>query len=197
MLHSIYEQGLDQNPANYVALSPLSFIQRTAAIYPDYTAVVHTGVRRTWAETYERCVRLASALKTRGLGKGDTVSIIAANIPEMFEAHFGVPMSGAVLNTINTRLDAEAIGFILAHAEAKAVMVDPEFSEVVERAIKITGRRDLLVIDIEDASYDGGKKIGEVTYDAFLAEGDPNFDWELPGNEWDAISLNYTSGTTG
>ncbi|MCE5974950.1 acyl-CoA synthetase [Sinirhodobacter sp. WL0062] len=195
--HSIYESGLDANAANYAALTPLSFAERTASVYPEMTAVVYGDLRRTWGETYERMCRVASALAKRGIGKDDTVSVIAANIPEMFEAHFAVPMVGAVLNTVNTRLDAEAIAFILAHAEAKAVMVDPEFSDVVERAIKISGRRDMLVIDIEDATYEGGHRIGSVTYDELLAEGDPDFRYDPPASEWDAISLNYTSGTTG
>ncbi|MEZ5684776.1 MAG: acyl-CoA synthetase [Paracoccaceae bacterium] len=195
--HSIYESGLEVTAANYAALTPLSFAERTAAIYPELTAVVYGDLRRNWGETYERMCRMASALAGRGIGKDDTVSVIAANIPEMFEAHFAVPMVGAVLNTVNTRLDAEAIAFILSHAEAKAVFVDPEFSEVVERAIKISGRRDMLVVDIEDASFEGGHRIGSVTYDALLAEGDPEFRYAPPENEWDAISLNYTSGTTG
>ncbi|MCT2541201.1 acyl-CoA synthetase [Sedimentimonas flavescens] len=195
--HSIYESGLDANAANYATLTPLSFAERTASVYPEMTAVVYGDLRRNWGETYERMCRVASALAKRGIGKDDTVSVIAANIPEMFEAHFAVPMVGAVLNTVNTRLDAEAIAFILAHAEAKAVMVDPEFSDVVERAIKISGRRDMLVIDIEDATYEGGHRIGSVTYDELLAEGDPAFRYDPPASEWDAISLNYTSGTTG
>ncbi|MBW0159425.1 acyl-CoA synthetase [Sedimentimonas flavescens] len=195
--HSIYESGLDANAANYATLTPLSFAERTASVYPEMTAVVYGDLRRNWGETYERMCRVASALAQRGIGKDDTVSVIAANIPEMFEAHFAVPMVGAVLNTVNTRLDAEAIAFILAHAEAKAVMVDPEFSDVVERAIKISGRRDMLVIDIEDATYEGGHRIGSVTYDELLAEGDPAFRYDPPASEWDAISLNYTSGTTG
>ncbi len=194
---SIYDGALEANAANFAALTPLSFAERTAAIYPDFTAVVYGDIRRTWAETYDRMCRLASALARRGIGKNQTVSIIASNIPEMFEAHFAIPMSGAVLNTINTRLDAEAIAFILSHAEARAVIVDPEFSEVTERAIRISGRRDMLVIDIMDASYDGGHRIGSVTWDDLLAEGDPAFRWQPPANEWDAISLNYTSGTTG
>ncbi|MEM8569287.1 MAG: acyl-CoA synthetase [Pseudomonadota bacterium] len=195
-MHNIYEQGLEMTPANYVPLTPLSFMARSAAIYPDRLAVVHGGIRRNWAETYERCRKLAGALSARGIGKGDTVSIISANIPEMFEAHFGVPMSGAVLNTINTRLDAETIGFILNHAESKAVIVDPEFSEVVQRALRIAGQARL-VIDIEDPDFDGGEKIGEITYNAFLEECAEDYDWQMPANEWDAISLNYTSGTTG
>ncbi|MDF3606779.1 acyl-CoA synthetase [Paracoccus sp. DMF-8] len=194
---TIYDIGLDRNPANFVQLSPLSFIRRTAQIYPDLTAVVYNDLRRTWAETYARCCRVAGALAGRGIGKGDTVSVIAANIPEMFEAHFAIPMTGAVLNTINSRLDAEAIAFILNHAEAKVLLVDPEFAEVVDRAIKIAHRPDMLVVDILDPSFAGGQRIGRITYDDLLAEGDPNFAWVMPGDEWDAISLNYTSGTTG
>jgi len=196
LTHTIYDQGLDRCDANFVALSPLSFIERTAAIYPDRPAVVHGAVRRTWAETYDRCRRLAGALAARGIGRGDTVAVIAANIPEMFEAHFGVPMSGAVLNTINTRLDPEAIAFILNHGEAKVVLVDPEFSEVVQRALRMAGH-DRLVIDIVDDSFDGGIRIGALTYDAFLEECPAGYRWSLPADEWDAISLNYTSGTTG
>ncbi len=194
---SIYDAALEANAANYAALTPLSFIERTASVYPDFLAVVHGDVRRTWGETYERTRRIASALSRRGIGKNHTVSVIASNIPEMFESHFAVPMAGAVLNTVNTRLDAEAIAFILQHSEARAVVVDPEFAEVTERAVRIAGRRDMLIIDIEDPSYDGGRRIGSVTWNELLAEGDPDFIWAPPGNEWDAISLNYTSGTTG
>ena len=194
---TIYDYALDRNAANHVPLSPLSFIQRTAAIYPDYPAVSYNGVRRTWAETYDRTRRLASALAARGVGRGDTVAVVAANIPEMFEAHFGVPMAGAVLNAINTRLDAEGIAFILKHGEAKVLIVDPEFSEVVERAVRIAHAPDLLVVDIVDPSFPGGQRIGRLTYDELLAEGDPAFDWLMPHDEWDAIALNYTSGTTG
>lgn len=193
----IYNAGLDANSANFEALTPLSFVERTAAIYPEYVAVVYNDLRLTWGETYARMKRLGSGLAARGIGKDDTVSVIAANIPEMFEAHFGVPMCGAVLNTVNTRLDAEAIAFILNHAEAKAVLVDPEFSDVVGTAIKMTGRDEMLVVDIEDASFDGGKRVGTLTYEELLAEGTEEYDFVLPGNEWDAISLNYTSGTTG
>ena len=195
--HTIYDYALDRNAANHVPLSPLSFIQRTAAIYPDYPAVSYNGVRRTWAETYDRTRRLAGALAARGVGRGDTVAVVAANIPEMFEAHFGVPMAGAVLNAINTRLDAEGIAFILKHGEAKVLIVDPEFSEVVERAVRIAHAPDLLVVDIVDPSFPGGQRIGRLTYDELLAESDPAFDWLMPHDEWDAIALNYTSGTTG
>ncbi|PWR00789.1 acyl-CoA synthetase [Meridianimarinicoccus roseus] len=193
---NIYQQGLDKGPANYEPLTPLAFLRKTALVYPDHPAVVYHAVRRTWAETYARCFMLAGGLARCGIGRGDTVAIVAANIPEMFEAHFGVPMCGAVLNTINTRLDAEMIGFILNHGEAKAVLVDPEFSEVVERAIRISGR-DMLVIDIEDISFEGGKRIGTMTYTELLAGSDPDYEWVMPRDDWDPISLNYTSGTTG
>ena len=194
--HNIYNLGLDQVPANFEALSPLTFLERAAAVYPEKTAVVHTGVRRNWQETYARCRQAADALQKRGVGKGDTVSIICPNLPEHFEAHFAVPMIGAVLNSINTRLDAEAVAFILEHAEAKVLITEREMTNVVKRALEILDR-DILVIDIDDPSFEGGELLGELTYDALLAEGDANFDWHNPSNEWDAISLNYTSGTTG
>ena len=194
---NIYDIGLDQNAANFVQLSPLSFIARTAAVYPDLPAVVYGDVRRDWAETYDRCRAVASALSGRGIGKGDTVSVIAANIPEMFELHFAVPMAQAVLNTINTRLDAETVAFILNHAEARVLIVDPEFAEMAERAIRIAHRPDMLVVDILDPALPDAPRVGRVTYDELVAEGDTGFEWSLPGDEWDAISLNYTSGTTG
>ncbi|WP_372574176.1 acyl-CoA synthetase [Ruegeria jejuensis] len=194
---SIYDQHLGKCGANFTPLSPLSYLERSAAVYPDYPSVIYGDRRYHWSETYARCRRLASALAQRGIGKGDTVSIIAANIPEMYEAHFGVPMAGAVLNTINTRLDAAVIAFILGHAEAQVLLVDPEFSGVVGEALKQVDLPDLLVVDIVDPSFEGAQPIGAITYDALLAEGDPEFDWSLPGDEWDAISLNYTSGTTG
>ncbi|MBL8328192.1 MAG: acyl-CoA synthetase [Rubrivivax sp.] len=193
---NIYETGLDKNAANFAQLTPLSFIERAASVYPRREAVVYGAVRRTWAETYARTRQLADALIKRGMGPGDTVSVVAGNIPEMFEAHFGVPMSGAVLNTINTRLDAEAIAFILVHAEAKVVIVDPEFSEVTDRAVKMTGR-SMLVVDILDPTFKGGRRVGGITYDELLAEGNPDAGWRQPDDEWAAISLNYTSGTTG
>jgi fatty-acyl-CoA synthase len=194
---SIFDRDLDACPANFAALTPLSFLERTATVFPDRLAVVHGPVRRSWAETYARTRRLASALAARGIGRGDTVAVIAANIPELFEAHFGVPMIGAVLNAINTRLDAEAIAFILDHGEAKVVMVDPEFAGVVRAALALTTAPDRLVVDIEDPTFDGGARIGALTYEALLDEGDPAFDWSPPADEWDAITLNYTSGTTG
>lgn len=194
---SIYDQNLDACAANYTPLTPLSFIERTASIYPDRLAVVHGTVRRNWAETYQRTRQLASAFRQRGIGLGDTVSIIAANIPELFEAHFGVPMAGAVLNAINTRLDAEAITFILDHAETKVLLVDPEFADVARIALANSANPDRLVINIEDYVYGPGKLIGDLTYAAFLTEGDAEAAWLMPEDEWQAITLNYTSGTTG
>ncbi|MBC5785807.1 acyl-CoA synthetase [Ramlibacter sp. USB13] len=196
---SIFDQDLPRNEANYTPLSPLSFLERAADVYPQRTAVVHGGLRRTWAQVYERCRRLASALHQAGLGKGDTVAVMLPNTPPMVEAHFGIPMAGAVLNTLNTRLDPEAIAFMLEHGEARAVIVDPEFAPVMQKAIALRKEgRPLLVIDAEDALFTGeAQRIGSTTYEAFLAGGDPSFAWELPADEWDAIALNYTSGTTG
>ncbi|WP_290702216.1 acyl-CoA synthetase [Amphritea sp.] len=194
--HNIYNQSLDKNQANFTALTPLSFLERSAKVYPERIATVNGSVRRTWAETYQRCCKLASALSQRGIGKGDTVSIIAPNLPEHFEAHFGVPMSGAILNSINTRLDSEAVAFVLQHAETKVLITEREFSTVVKKALKMIGKK-ILVIDIDDPSYEGGELIGDMTYDAFLNEGDSAFTGLMPEDEWDAITLNYTSGTTG
>ena len=192
-----YANGLDKNPANYTPLSPLSFIERTAGVYPRRASIIHGARRFTWDETYARCRRLASALAARGIGKDDTVAAMLSNTPEMLECHFGVPMIGAVLNTLNTRLDAEAIAFMLEHGEAKALITDREFSQTAARALAQIGR-DLLVIDVDDPEYAGpGERLGSVEYEAFLASGDPQFAWQGPADEWDAISLNYTSGTTG
>ena len=191
-----YELGLDRTPANFAALTPLSYLERAAFVYPERIATVHAGVRRTWAETYSRCSRLGSALQRRGLGVGDTVAVLSPNLPEMFEAHFGVPMSGAVLNTVNTRLDAEAIAFILQHGEASVLVVDTELGELAARAVSMLERRPLIV-DIVDPAFAGGRRIGDLDYEALLEEGDPDFDWQPPADEWQAISLNYTSGTTG
>ncbi|WP_018000194.1 acyl-CoA synthetase [Paracoccus sp. N5] len=195
--YDIYSQGLDICPANYAQLSPLRFLEHTAQVHPRALAVVHEGVRRNWAETYARCRRIAGALAARGIGKGDTVAVLSSNIPELFESHFSVPMTGAVLNAINTRLDAEAVAFILSHGEARVLLVDPEFSELAARAVKIARGREILVVDILDPSFQGGSRVGALSYDDLLAEGDPEFDWQMPADEWDAISLNYTSGTTG
>ncbi len=191
-----YEQGLEQTPANYAPLSPLSFLARTAGVYPEHTSVVHGETRHTWAETYARCRRLASALAMRGVGAGDTVSIIAPNVPAIYEASFGVPMLGAVLNTINTRLDARTIAFILQHSEAKVLLTDREFSRTVAAALDGI-KSPPLVIDIDDPMAPPGALLGELTYEAFLDAGDADFEWSLPEDEWRAISLNYTSGTTG
>ncbi len=191
-----YEQGLEQTPANYAPLSPLSFLARTAGVYPEHTSVVHGETRYTWAETYARCRRLASALAMRGVGAGDTVSIIAPNVPAIYEASFGVPMLGAVLNTINTRLDARTIAFILQHSEAKVLLTDREFSRTVAAALDGI-KSPPLVIDIDDPMAPPGALLGELTYEAFLDAGDADFEWSLPEDEWHAISLNYTSGTTG
>lgn len=193
---NIYEQHLEQNAANYEALSPLTFLERSASIYPDKLAVVHGEVRRTWAETYERCRRLASALVKEGIKPGDTVSMMCPNLPEHFEAHFGVPMAGAVLNSINTRLDAPAVAFIIKHAETKILFTEREMNAVVSKALDLLDTKPL-VIDIDDPTFQEGKLLGSMTYEKFIEEGDPEFAWQGPANEWDAISLNYTSGTTG
>jgi fatty-acyl-CoA synthase len=188
-----FAQDLDRHPANYAPLTPLSFIERAAYVYPERVAVVHGAQRRTWKETYQRCRRLASALARRGIGTGDTVAVMLPNIPAMYEAHFGVPMCGAVLNTLNTRLDAEAIGFMLKHGEAKLLITDREFSGVIEKVAP-----EIAVIDVDDPEYTGpGRRLGETEYEDFLKTGDPDYAWKWPEDEWDAISLNYTSGTTG
>jgi len=192
-----YESDLDRNPANFSALTPLTFIERAAYVYPDRPAVVHGARRYTWKQTYARSRRLASALAGRGLRVGDTVAVMAANTPEMYECHFGVPMLGAVLNTLNTRLDADAIAFMLNHGEAKALITDREFSGTIARALAQVAERPL-VIDIDDKEYDGpGELLGALDYEALLGEGDPDYAWQPPADEWNAISLNYTSGTTG
>jgi fatty-acyl-CoA synthase len=196
---SIFDQDLPQTPANHAAISPLSFIERTAEVYPHRLAIVHGDLRQDWATTYRRCRQLASALAQAGIGKNDTVAVMLPNTPPMVEAHFGIPMAGAVLNAINTRLDPETVAFMLDHGEAKAVIVDPEFAGVMKKALALRQTtRPLLVIDVEDVLYTGPtEKLGELTYDAFVARGDADFSWSLPANEWDAIALNYTSGTTG
>jgi fatty-acyl-CoA synthase len=191
-----YAKDLDKNPANYAPLTPLSFIERSAYVYPDRLAVVHGKERYTWKETYARSRRLASALAKRGVGKGDTVAVMLPNTPPMYEAHFGVPMGGAVLNPLNTRLDAEAIAFMLEHGEAKVLITDKEFSGTIEAALGKTQSK-VLVIDVEDPEYQGGKRLGETDYESFLGTGDPEYAWKWPADEWDAVSLNYTSGTTG
>ncbi|HEX5453472.1 MAG TPA: acyl-CoA synthetase [Stellaceae bacterium] len=191
-----FETGLDKNPANFVPLSPIGFLRRSASVYPERASVVHGGRRYTWRDSLERCRRLASALSARGIGRGDTVALMAPNIPEAFEAHFGVPMAGAVLNALNFRLDPETIAFILRHGEAKVLLTDTEFAPAIGRALQLLDRKPL-VIDIADPAGPGGELLGECDYEAFLASGDPAFAGLSPQDEWEAISLNYTSGTTG
>jgi fatty-acyl-CoA synthase len=194
--HNIYERGLERTAANYAALTPLQFIERTASVYPDHLALIHGARRQSWAETYERCRRLASALEKVGIGRGDTVAIMAPNIPEMYEAHFGVPMTGGVLNSLNTRLDAAMVAFILDHSETKVLLVDREFHRVVTEALAIA-KVQPLVVDIDDPQCEDRAQIGDTTYEEFIATGDPSHAWMGPADEWNAISLNYTSGTTG
>jgi fatty-acyl-CoA synthase len=193
---SPYEQDLGKNAANYAPLTPLSFLERAAYVYPERVSVVHGAQRYTWSETYARCRQLASALAKRGLRVGDTVAAMLPNIPAMVDAHFGIPMCGAVLNALNTRLDAEAIAFMLEHGEAKLLITDKEFSGTIEAALRKI-KRKIPVIDVEDPEFAGGKRLGEKTYEQLLAEGDADFAWRWPEDEWEAISLNYTSGTTG
>ncbi len=193
----IYEQGLPRTPANHVPLTPLSFIARTAAVYPHRTAVIHGDLRRTWGETYARSRCLASALAAAGVVPGDTVAVMLPNTPPMVEAHFGIPMTGAVINALNTRLDAAAIAFMLDHSETKVVLVDREFSATMKAALALA-KVAPLVIDVDDAEYQGaGERIGKTEYEAFTAAGDPAYAWRHPADEWEAIALGYTSGTTG
>ncbi len=193
---SPYDRDLDKTPANFQPLTPLSFLERAADTFPDRPAVVHGARRHTYRDFYARCRRLASALAAHGIRKNDTVAIIAPNVPAMLECHYGVPMSGAVLNAINIRLDAPAIAFILDHGEAKVLFVDREFSSLAKDAL---GQCEAAptVIGIDDPLFDGGEILGDTSYEDFIAGGDPDFDWIRPDDEWDAISLNYTSGTTG
>ncbi len=196
-MSDIFNTGLDKNEANYTPLSPLSFIERAAAVYPGRLAIVHGALHQTWAQTYDRCRQLASALTAQGIGLGDTVAAMLPNTPPMVEAHFGVPMTGAVLNTLNTRLDAESIAFMLDHGEAKAVIVDREFSTVMKAALALSKHKPF-VIDVDDTEYTGaGERIGNIEYEQFVAGGKADFAWRTPVDEWQAICLNYTSGTTG
>ena len=192
-----YDRGLGRNPANYVPLTPISFLARAAHVYPDHIACIHGARRIAYAELYARARRLASALIARGIGVGDTVAVMAPNVPAMLEAHYGVPMTGAVLNPLNIRLDAATIGFILEHGEAKALITDREFSATIKEALSRTTARPF-VIDIDDPEYDGeGERLGDIEYEDLIAAGDPDYAWRGPADEWRAISLNYTSGTTG
>jgi len=193
---SIFETGLDANAANFQPQTPLSFLDWAAAVYPGKTAVIHGDKRFTYTQFNERCRRLASALTKRGIGVGDTVSVMAPNTPPMLEAHYGVPMTGAVLNALNYRLDAQGIAFILDHGECKVLLTDKEFSNVISEALSLMNGAPV-VIDIDDALGNGGELLGEMDYEAFLAEGEPEFEWSPPADEWQSMSLNYTSGTTG
>ena len=197
MTQSPYDSDLDRNPANFQPLTPISFLARAAAVFPTQIAIVHGDLRRDYAQFYARSRRLASALAARGIKRGDTVSVMLANTPAMLECHYGAPMTGAVLNTLNTRLDAAVLAFTLDHADAKVLIVDREYSAVMKAALALASVKPLL-IGYDDPVYDGpGEMLGEIDYEAFLASGDPNYAYAPPSDEWDAISLNYTSGTTG
>ncbi|MGE0629305.1 MAG: acyl-CoA synthetase [Hyphomicrobiaceae bacterium] len=194
---SAYDQNLDRNPANHQPLTPLTLLERAAAVWPQHTAVIHGHQKWTYAEFYARCRRLGSALSQHGIGVGDTVSVMLPNVPAMLEAHHGIAMTGAVLHSMNTRLDAAVITFMLDHAEAKVVITDREFADIMKPALAAAKVKPL-VIDYDDPEFaQTGEKLGTVGYEAFLAQGDPDFAWRMPADEWEAIGLNYTSGTTG
>jgi len=195
---SDYDKNLDKNNANFVPLTPLSFLERVKDIYPNYEALVYEDRKYTWSEIYKRCTKFASALEKIGIGKGDTVSFLAFNTPEIFEAHYAVPMTGGVLNTINIRLDAKTIAYILEHSEAKVLVVDRQLHKEVKKALSSL-KKNIKVIDINDKYADQSKleKIGDLEYEEFLNSGDENYIWKMPDDEWQAISLSYTSGTTG
>ena len=195
---SHYDKDLDKNEANYVPLSPLTFLERTKDIYPKYEAVVYESRSYTWGEVYKRCVKFASALDKLGIKSGDTVSIMAFNTPEIFEAHYSIPMVGAVINAINTRLDSNTVSYILEHSDAKVLIVDRQFHEVIAKALKNI-KNKIIIIDIDDKDIDttNFSKIGDLEYESFLSSGDENYEWKKPKDEWQAISLGYTSGTTG
>ena len=192
----MFERGLPRNAANHVPLTPVSFLERSAAVYPDKVAVRHGDLAFTYREFAQRARRFASALARRGVGPGDTVAVLAPNIPALLEAHFAVPALGAVLNALNVRLDARALAFCLDHGEARVLITDAEFAAVIRDALAMTSR-PLLVIDIDDPLGPRGENVGTLTYEELLAEGDPQFEWPGPRDEWDALSLLYTSGTTG
>jgi fatty-acyl-CoA synthase len=192
-----YETGLEKTPANYQPLTPLVFLERAASVHPDHAAIIHGNARVSYRSFYARSRRLASALQAKGVGKGDTVSVMLANTPAMLEAHYGVPMAGAVLHSINTRLDASAIAFMLDHAETKVLIGDTEFGPVLKEALAETAVKPLL-IDYRDLQCGvEGDRLGNLDYETFIADGDPDFAWDMPSDEWNALSLNYTSGTTG
>ena len=193
-----YEVNLGKNNANFIPLTPLSFLERAKDIYPNYEALIYETRSYTWTEVYKRCIKFASALEKIGIGKGDTISVMAFNTPEIFEAHYSVPMTGAVLNTINVRLDAKTVSYILNHSEAKVFIVDRQLHSIIEKALTTVDKKPI-IIDIQDDFADQTllKKIGEREYESFLKSGDEDYVWKRPADEWDAISLNYTSGTTG
>jgi fatty-acyl-CoA synthase len=194
---SIYDRDLDRTPANFQPLTPLGFLERAAQVFPEHTAIIHGTLRRTYRDFYARARRLASALEKRGVGPNDTVAVMLPNVPAMLEAHYGVPMCGAVLNSLNTRLDAAILAFTLEHGEAKVLITDREFSPVIKAALALSTNKPI-VIDYDDPEFTGpGARIGELEYEDFLATGDPEYDWAMPSDEWNAIALNYTSGTTG
>ena len=195
--HNQYNVGLDKNPANYVPLTPLSFLVRSAAVYPGITSALYEGRHFTWAETYARCRRFASFLVGKGVGVGDTVAAMLPNVPAMNELHFAVPMAGAVLNALNIRLDPPSIAFQLDHGGATVILVDPEFSDVIAEALTLMKGPKPFVIDVDDGAFTGGRRIGEIEYEAAVASGDPAFPPRYPDDEWNAIALGYTSGTTG
>ena len=192
--------NLDKNNANFIPLTPLTFIERTKDVYPNYESIVYGERSYTWLETYNRCIKFASALNKYGIGLGDTVSIMAANTPEIFEAHYSIPMTGGVINTINTRLDPDTVAYILNHSDAKILITDTQFSPIVKKALQIYGKK-IYVIDIDDdqaiMKEGEGERLGELTYEEFLQKGDADYIWKRPNDEWQAISLSYTSGTTG
>jgi fatty-acyl-CoA synthase len=192
-----YSIGLDKTPANFVALTPLSFLARAAAVYPNHTSAVYEGRVFTWSQTHARCRRFASYLAGRNIGRGDTVAAMLPNLPAMNEVHFAVPMAGAVLNALNIRLDAASIAFQLDHGGAKLILVDPEFADVISEALTLMTGPKPFVIDVDDKAFAGGRRIGEIEYEDALSQGDPDFTARPPQDEWDAIALSYTSGTTG
>jgi fatty-acyl-CoA synthase len=191
-----YSTGLDKNPANYTPLSPLTFIERAASVYPDRCALIYGDKHQSWAQTYSRCRQLASALQKRGLQQDDTVAVMLPNVPAMYEIHFAIPMAGGVINALNYRLDADTIAFMLKHAETKILITDPEYSAVIKQALSQLDHKPL-VIDVIDAQFGDGELVGEIEYESFLQQGDADFCWRLPADEWQAVALSYTSGTTG
>jgi|TARA_Y100000746_G_scaffold220432_1_gene218935 fatty-acyl-CoA synthase len=196
----MYNTNLDKNHANFTPLSPLSFLQRSAEVYPNRLSIVHGSKKYTWSDTFKRSKQLASALTKKGVGKGDTVAVLCFNTPEIYEAHYGIPMIGAIINTINIRLDVDTISYILEHGEAKVVITDNELSPTIKEVLNKIKTKPL-VIDIDDELANhpegAGENLGSLNYEEFLKTGDENFEWSLPEDEWDSLALNYTSGTTG